>query len=269
MRGIYAAGVLDRLLDDGVTFDLGIGVSAGSANIGSFIAGQRKRNYAFYTKYSQREEYMSRANIRSKGCFLDVQYIYGTLSVTNGENPFDYPRFCGNPMGFIGVATDVQTGEVKYFGKSDMRMNYYNVLMASSAQPYMCVPQEVNGALYYDGDVSDPLPLQKALHEGCDKVVLILNQLKSMKHSSEEDAHLASRIRDKYPHAAETLLSRAKKFNDGLELAEKLSAEGKVQIIAPDNLCGVETLSKDCSAMDRLYDKGYADGAAVKNFVNG
>lgn len=28
MRGIYAAGVLDYCLDQGITFDLGIGVSA-------------------------------------------------------------------------------------------------------------------------------------------------------------------------------------------------------------------------------------------------
>lgn len=35
MRGIYAAGVLDYCLDQGITFDLGIGVSAGSANISS------------------------------------------------------------------------------------------------------------------------------------------------------------------------------------------------------------------------------------------
>ena len=39
MRGIYAAGVLDYCLDQGITFDLGIGVSAGSANISSFVAG--------------------------------------------------------------------------------------------------------------------------------------------------------------------------------------------------------------------------------------
>ena len=41
MRGIYGAGVFDRCIDDKVTFDYGIGVSAGSANISSFMAGIR------------------------------------------------------------------------------------------------------------------------------------------------------------------------------------------------------------------------------------
>lgn len=54
LRGVYAAGVLDRCLEDGIYFDAGIGVSAGSANIASYIAGQKGRNYQFYTEYSVR-----------------------------------------------------------------------------------------------------------------------------------------------------------------------------------------------------------------------
>lgn len=41
LRGIYAAGVLDYCMDKGIRFDLGIGVSAGSANLISYAAGQR------------------------------------------------------------------------------------------------------------------------------------------------------------------------------------------------------------------------------------
>ena len=39
LRGIYAAGVFDRCMDESISFDLGIGVSAGSANIASYLAG--------------------------------------------------------------------------------------------------------------------------------------------------------------------------------------------------------------------------------------
>lgn len=49
LRGIYGAGV----------FDYCIGVSAGSANIASYVAGQRDRNYKFYTEYTFRSQYMS------------------------------------------------------------------------------------------------------------------------------------------------------------------------------------------------------------------
>ena len=47
-RGIYAAGVLDFCLDHQIQFDLGIGVSAGSANLAAYAGRQRGRNYHFY-----------------------------------------------------------------------------------------------------------------------------------------------------------------------------------------------------------------------------
>ena len=55
LRGVYAAGVFDRCLDTGVHFDVGIGVSAGSANILAYAAGQRGRNYTFYAEYPFRK----------------------------------------------------------------------------------------------------------------------------------------------------------------------------------------------------------------------
>ena len=48
-RGIYAAGVLDYCMDQNISFDLGIGVSAGSANLVSYAAHQPRRNLCFYT----------------------------------------------------------------------------------------------------------------------------------------------------------------------------------------------------------------------------
>ena len=54
-RGIYAAGVLDYCMDQEIRFDVGIGVSAGSANVVSYAAGQRGRNLTFYTGYGMRK----------------------------------------------------------------------------------------------------------------------------------------------------------------------------------------------------------------------
>ena len=54
LRGIYGAGVMDRLMDKGIEFDYYIGVSAGAANMVSYMARQQGRNYRFYTDYSYR-----------------------------------------------------------------------------------------------------------------------------------------------------------------------------------------------------------------------
>ena len=51
LRGIYGAGVLDYCIDHHLDFDECIGVSAGSANMASYIARQKGRNYPFYLDY--------------------------------------------------------------------------------------------------------------------------------------------------------------------------------------------------------------------------
>ena len=38
MRGVFSAGIYDRFIEEGINFDLCIGVSAGSANIISYAA---------------------------------------------------------------------------------------------------------------------------------------------------------------------------------------------------------------------------------------
>lgn len=83
-RGAYAAGVFDYFMQNNITFDLGIGVSAGSANLASFIAKQPQRNYQFYTEYALRAEYMGMGNFIKKKSFVGLDYIYGTLSNSDG-----------------------------------------------------------------------------------------------------------------------------------------------------------------------------------------
>ena len=98
LRGIYAAGVLDRCMEDKVYFDVGIGVSAGSANVSSYIAGQKGRNYKFYAEYSARKEYMSLHNFLVKKSYIDMDYLYGELSNSGGENPLDYAVIAKAPL---------------------------------------------------------------------------------------------------------------------------------------------------------------------------
>ena len=80
MRGIYGAAVADYCLDNNIHFDCCIGISAGSANMVTYIAGQRGRTLKFYSDYAFRKEYMSFGNMLRKGYFVNLEYIYGTLS---------------------------------------------------------------------------------------------------------------------------------------------------------------------------------------------
>lgn len=266
-RGVYAAGVMDYCIDQQIQFDVGIGVSAGSANLISYAAGQRGRNFKFYTEYGIRREYAGIGNFLFKKSFVDLDYVYSTLSNSDGENPLDYAAAVSNSMEFIAVATDAQTGKAKYFGKQDMSQDDYSIMKASSAIPFVCRPYTVNGTPYYDGALADTIPLQKAFQLGCEKVVLVLTLPEDTVRISDKDKRLAACIRKKYPLAAKRLEQRAQQYNDGVAIAHRLAAEGKVVIVAPDNTCGVSTLSRDANALRKLYDKGYQDGRQLLPFL--
>lgn len=266
-RGIYACGVLDYCLDQDIRFDLGIGVSAGSANLASFIAGQRGRNFTFYTEYGLRKQYASVGNFIRKRSFIDMDYVYGTLSNHDGENPLDYDALRNNPMEFIVVAANAETGETKYFDKRDIRQDNYDIFKASSSIPFVCRPYFIQETPYYDGALGDPVPVEKAFALGCDRVVVLLTKPENTLRTSEKDEKLAARIRKKYPHAAEKLCQRAERYNKSVALAQEYARQGKVLIVAPDDTCGVSTLSRDPADMKRLYDKGYADGEKIKSFM--
>lgn len=42
---------------------------------------------------------------------------------------------------------------------------------------------------------------------------------------------------------------------------------GKALIVAPDDTCGVSTLTRDADKLDQLYRKGYNDGERIAAFM--
>ena len=109
-RAIFGAGVEDRCLEEDVGFDHCYGISAGSANLASYLARQQGRAHTFYTQYAFRKEYASMENYITKRNFCDLDYVYGTLSNSDGENPLDYAAFSDNPATFTVVAANGEDG---------------------------------------------------------------------------------------------------------------------------------------------------------------
>lgn len=269
LRGIYAAGAFDYCLDRDIHFDLSIGVSAGSANVASYLAGQRGRNYTFYTEYAMRKEYMGAKNLLTQRSYIDLDYVYGTLSNSAGEYPLDYAALTGNPGELLIVATNALTGSAKYFDKSAILPDDYGVCKASSAIPFICKPYVVDWMPYFDGALADPVPVEKAFQCGCDKVVVLLTRPADRKRGPGKDAFFADRIQHRYPFAAQKLRTRVERYNEGVALAKRYQAEGRALIVAPDDTCGVDTLTRDRASLMRFYRKGYRDAQAISDFLYG
>ena len=267
LRDIYGAGVFDRLLDDDVKLDYCLGVSAGSANVASYLAKQRGRNHRFYIDYSKRKEYMSPSNLYKIGAFLNLKYIYGTLSASDGEDPLDYETLKNNESELCVVATNAKTGRIEYFGKDDMAQDNYRILMASSAIPIIARMQTIGDAQCSDGGVGEPIPISKAFFDGCDKVVLVLTMPDGPMQRKRRDLLAAVLLRFIRPSLSKLLLERHNIYNRQLALAHTLQEEGKCLIVSPDDVIGIKTLTNDTERLEQLYQKGYTDAAKIKAFV--
>ena len=266
-RAIFGAGVLDRCLEEGIAFDHCYGVSAGSANLTSFLAHQHGRNHTFYTQYAFRKEYASVNSFIHNHNFANLDYVYGTLSNHDGENPLDYEAFAANPAQFTVVACDARDGSTKYFAKNDMHYDDYDVLKASSAVPVACQPYVIDGVPYFDGGIADPVPVQKAIDDGCDRIVLVLTRPKDVIREQHKDVAPARILRRSHPKAAERLLERYATYNTEVAAAKQYEAEGKVLILAPEELYGLSTLSKTYEGLERMYRAGYGQAGRITEFL--
>ena len=266
-RAIFGAGVLDRCLEEGIAFDHCYGVSAGSANLTSFLAHQHGRNHTFYTQYAFRKEYASVNSFIHNHNFANLDYVYGTLSNHDGENPLDYEAFAANPAQFTVVACDARDGSTKYFTKDDMHYDDYDVLKASSAVPVACQPYVIDGVPYFDGGIADPVPVQKAIDDGCDRIVLVLTRPKDVIREQHKDVAPARILRRSHPEAAERLLERYTTYNTEVAVAKQYEAEDKVLILAPEELYGLSTLSKTYEGLERMYRAGYGQAGRIAEFL--
>lgn len=259
LRGVYSSGVYDCFMDNGFKVDYGIGVSAGAANLITYFAGQRGRTLEFYRTYSQRKEYMSISNLLRVGSLLNLEYFFDTLSRLDGENPLDYEAFKKADIPFYAVATNVSNGESTYFGNDSFSQDNYDVLKATCSLPVVAKPVKIGSENYLDGGLSDPIPIEKAFSDGCDKVILVLTKKREdyLKPISITPLLQKSHLRNRT--IAILALSVHLKCQKALKLAEEYEKQGKVIIIEPESCFGMKTFTKDTELIMKLYKSGYED----------
>jgi predicted patatin/cPLA2 family phospholipase len=260
MRGIYGCGVLDAFLENSISFPYGIGVSAGSANLASFIAEQEGRNYRFYTNYAFDERYMGFKNFVDTGSFFGMDFIYTEL---NEEiDPINYEKLLNNDMEYYVVAVDAVTGLPVYFSKEDIAKFRGDVFKASSAVPAMCKPIEIDGKLYFDGGISDAIPVKRAFADGCDKIVAILTRPNGYIKKPEAGKAIYSEMLKEYPAIVKAMNVRHFIYNTTLKYILKLEEEGKALVFRPDNPDGVNIITRNKEQLVTLYNEGKLDAEA-------
>ncbi|MFH1235396.1 MAG: patatin-like phospholipase family protein [Parcubacteria group bacterium] len=174
LRGAYDAGVLATLCRK-LGPDYFDGVYASSA--GSFAATFYVANQPDVIEHVWRDlvhgtklvDYLNPLFGRN---IMDLEYLIEIF--TDGESRLDIDAVIRNPARLTYVLTDYSTGTPTYHFPS--KDNIFNLLTATAAVPLLHKPVTVGSKQYTDGELSDTLPVIKAISDGYDEVVAVYNK---------------------------------------------------------------------------------------------
>lgn len=256
MRGLYTGGVLDALMDLELWADYVIGVSAGACNGVSYVSGQRGRNLRINTVRVRDKRYVGLGNFLKHGSVFGMDFIFD--EIPNRLDPFDYAAFQASSCAFEAGVSDVQTGQPAYFGKADIN-GHSIVLRASSSIPFFAPMVRYKDKLYLDGGTTDPIPVRRALAQGCDRVAVVLTRERDFVKAPEQGRALYRLKYRQYPGVVRMLDRRHLVYNDTLAYLRQLEEEGRALVIAPAASLGIGRFEKRVERLEPAYRKGYDD----------
>lgn len=257
-RGYFTVGALDALIDIGFKADLLVGTSAGVANGISFVSNQRGRGLKIGLEYLNDKRYMGMRHLLNpkKRSYYNVEFVFDELP--NKLVPFDSEAYDKSGCKVVAALTNIETGKCEYHTVTSEDRKWKKVV-ASCALPLLFQPVEIDGNLYMDGGISNSIPFQKALDEGCDKVLVILTRERSYVKSPEKALDISGFLYRKYPNFRKALENRTDMYNEAHHALLELEKEGKIILIAPEeDTSSWKRTERSPEEIKKLYDKGYA-----------
>ncbi|MDY3909386.1 MAG: patatin family protein [Eubacterium sp.] len=252
-RPIFSCGVMDALLSENIMLPYCVGVSAGIADAVSYISRQPQRNLEIMQKYRNDKRYMGKSHLRKEKSLFGLDFVFG--EIPDKLVPFDWDSFLKYEGQLLVGVTNAETGQAEYKNGKDMDEKF-TMLRATCALPMFFPAIELDGKKYYDGGLADPIPVEKALDDGCDKLIIILTQPKGFVKRHERynkmGAHLLAR---KYPEIKKSILSRPERYNETVKYCEALAKEGKAMIIRPTH--PLDSFESDVRKLEMAYWHGY------------
>ena len=254
MRGVFTSGVLDWMIDHGITFPYLVGVSAGSSNALSYASHQRGRGKYIFADLQAERHYLGLRNLWRHHSIMDMDLLYHELPESLW--PYDYAAYRANPMRVESVATDCLTGQAVYLEEKEDPARIIDIVRASSSLPFACPVAYVDGHPMLDGGIADSIPLQRALDQGFEHAIVVLTRDRDYR-KREEPSHLPPFIYARYPKLREALRTRGARYNAQVALVERFEREGRITIIRPDHPVDVARIETNMDKMNALYQHGF------------
>lgn len=253
MRGMFTAGVLDTFLEEGITADAVVGVSAGALFGVNFLSGQKGRVIRYNKRFNPDPNYLGLRPLLREGNIVSTKYAYE--DVPHKLDPFDDEAYQRSGVPFYAVVTNVRSGQPEYIQIHSV-FEQMDVLRASGSMPMVSRPVRIGQEKYLDGGITDSVPYQWMADQGCDKLIVVLTRDESYRKSPNR---LAKPYRLRRPQIARQMENRHERYNQCLGELRRWEAEGKAFVIRPSAPIVISTIENDPEKLQQVYDLGVKD----------
>ena len=254
MRGLFSAGVLDVMMENGIEFDGIMGVSAGAVFGCNYKSGQIGRSIRYNMRFCGDPRYCSLESLRKTGDLYGVQFCYD--EIPNKLDPFDMEAYKANPTPFYAVCTNVETGKAihKRLNNGDAKdMEYFR---ASASMPVVSRIVEVDGYKLLDGGITDSIPLTSMERRGYKRNVVVLTQPLGFVKKKSKMIPLIRLTMHQYPNVIRAMEVRHIRYNKQTAYVREQELAGNAFVIRPPHDLGISRTEDDPAELRRVYELG-------------
>ena len=246
MRGMFTAGVLDVLMEHGLTTDGTIGVSAGA------VFGVIRYN----TEYCGDRRYASFGNLLRTGNLYSEDFCYHI--VPEKLDPFDEEAFRASPMDFFVVCTDLRTGEPIYHKCRTGDAEDVRWMEASASMPLASKAVRIGHYALLDGGVADSIPVRFFESLGYKRNLIILTQPKGFVKKKNPFLPAIRTRYLRYPAFVAAVADRHERYNETLSYIAMQESTGRDFVIRPPIPLEIGAMERDPAQLRRVYETGRA-----------
>lgn len=254
MRGMFSAGVMDVMMENGIRFDGIIGVSAGAAFGVNYKSGQIGRAIRYNAKYCRDKRYCGVGSLLKTGNLFNTEFCYGEVPLK--LDAFDFDTYEKDPTAFYVTCTDIESGKPVYHEYTGRNDHGFDWIRASASLPLVSQIVEIDGVELLDGGIADSIPVAYFESIGYTKNVVILTQPQGYRKEKNRVLPLIRMKYRKYPNLVKALENRHLMYNAELELIEKQEQRGELLVIRPDFPLSVKRAEKDPAKLTACYEVG-------------
>ncbi|MBR7071857.1 MAG: patatin family protein [Clostridia bacterium] len=254
MRGIFSAGVMDVMMENGIRFDGIVGVSAGAAFGVNYKSGQIGRTIRYNMKFCGDKRYCGIGSLLKTGNLFNKEFCYNEVPLH--LDVFDFDAYRNDPTDFYVVCTDIESGKPVYHRYTGDEDNGFDWIRASASLPLVSQIVEIDGQKLLDGGISDSIPVAFLEDLGYTPNIAILTQPDGYRKEKNKSLPWIRLKYKKYPGLIKALEERHILYNAQLDLVREREKAGKLFVIRPEDFLPVKRMERDPQALYHTYEIG-------------